>query len=237
MSELSLARIVVQHFQREGWEVYEEVDAAAGCADLVVTRGPLLGVVECKQSFGFAVLDQCVRWRPYAHLVWAATWHPKGAGSHTGHILCRHLGVGHLTVDRTHAMVREVSAPELHRRVDHRRIRDRLRPEHQNGQYARAGSQSARRWTPWRHTCEQLAAYVRKHPGCLLKEAVESIEHHYTGGDKAARATLAMWARRGMLEGVQLVRDGRRLRLRPAVSQAAQDPAAKESKAPSPTTP
>lgn len=33
------------------------------------------------------------------------------------------------------------------------------------------------------------------------------------------------------------VRDGRRLRLRPAVSQAAQDPAAKESKAPSPTTP
>ena len=45
---------------------------------------------------------------------------------------------------------------------------------------------------------KRYAAYVKKHPGCLLKEAVESIEHHYAGGDKAARATLAMWARRGM---------------------------------------
>ena len=206
MSEAELGARVAEHFQERGWEVYQEVKLRGPIADLVVTTGALVGVVECKASFGFAVLDQAVRWLPYAHRVWVAT--SAASRYRVTSLAAKGLGVGWLLGGG-----QELVAPGFNRRIlpD---LKKALRPEHQRG-WAQAGAPAeAERFTPFKATCLRVLSVAQERPGIRLAELIRAIDHHYAT-DSTARGSLKTWIERGKVPGVRLRRDGRALTVWP----------------------
>lgn len=208
MAETALAAAVVAHFRSvPGARVYQEVAPDRGRrADLVVSVGPVLHVIECKLVFGFAVLRQAEAWTREAHRVSIATAYARDsyAGSLSQRV-CKMLGLGWLEVTcdnwdgtRDEWKVRELVPAPLRRRVE-TSLRDALMPEHET--FAPAGSNKARYWSPWRATCKALREFVAEHPGCTLKAAVAGIVHHYAR-DSTARSSLAHWIAAKKVEGV-----------------------------------
>lgn len=215
-TEADLARAVIAYLRAEQWRVYQEVSFNGGIIDLVVTRGPLLGVVECKQALGLPVLEQCFRSVGHAHVIWAATWRATRRGHGLIETIMRDHGFGVIVVDRRDLDVSVGIAPGLRRRIGDwtSKLRDQLVPEQESG-HAEAGTNRGAVWTPWRHTCLQLRRVVEESPGLTLKEAIARTKHHYNT-DACARSALAVWVKRGRVAGVRLVREGKRIHLMPA---------------------
>lgn len=95
-----------------------------------------------------------------------------------------------------------------------RALRERCQIGHKT--HAKAGAPSAGgRYTPFRDTCDQLAAVVRAVPGIALRDAIDQIRHHY-GSTATARSTLPKWIEAGKVPGVEVRRVGRLLHLHPA---------------------
>lgn len=72
LRETDLFEPVKQWLEKRGWEVYSEVEAYAGRADIVAKQHPVYGVVEMKTSLTHELVDQALRWLNYAHYVWIA---------------------------------------------------------------------------------------------------------------------------------------------------------------------
>lgn len=220
-SERDLARVIVAWFTDLKWDVYQEVTHLGDIADIVVTQGPKLGVIECKMAFGLPVLGQCHRWKQRSNLTWAAV--PWGGRSFAEDVAAT-FGIGVLRVRMSSEytggklieipIVEEVRAPEFRRRTFDG-LRDALRPEHADGTYAAAGTQSGDRFSPFKSTCRELLRVVSAEPGLTLKDAVDRIRHHY-GTPKAAVSSLSHWLDAGSIAGVEMRREQRRLRLYPA---------------------
>lgn len=210
MSEEEMARLVVTELQRQGFVTYEEVSLgyAGNRADIVATRGPVLAVVECKASLSLRLLDQLTEWAGQAHLIIGAI----GKGRHGAATLafCRSQGIGLWTVGASEVF--EVVAPRLHRRAAVSRVRKVLRPEHQSGEFARAGSMSGAYYSPFRGTVKALQETVRQTPGIELRDALKAIGHHYASTRSAMSAIPALITK-GVIVGVRV--EGRPLRCYP----------------------
>jgi hypothetical protein len=224
MSEQNLSSPVVAWLREQNWDVFQEVGCGGKVADIVVTQGPLLGVVEVKTTLGLSVLEQCYHWRRYANLVWAATpWH-KTRNWFAGRVAADY-GIGLISVrewtlrEERAFSVDENTKPDLRRRVDSR-LRDSLRPEHASGDYADAGAiGAAGRYTPFAATCSELRRIVAARPGVMLRDAVAEMRHHYHSA-ATARSSLAHWIRSGSVKGVELRLENRRLALYPKRDEA-----------------
>lgn len=83
-----------------------------------------------------------------------------------------------------------------------------LRPEHTNGDYAKAGSTTqAIRFTPWRATCKELREIAKANPGCKLSFAVSESstgKFHYQNKN-SARSALSQQLLKGEIEGIKYV--------------------------------
>lgn len=204
--ETELAAHVVAWLESDSWDVYQEVDGA----DIVAVRGPVLWVVECKTSMGFAVLGQAMARRAEAHCVWVATPYRKSDRA-VVRSFCSYAGVGWIEVFRDgRTNVRE--RPEFNRRATSR-LRGLLRPEHKT--YAKAGSPTGRAWTPYKETCRSLLLVVSSRPGIPLRDAVKSVKHHY-GSDSSAVRTLVKRIESGAVPGVRAERSGKSFLLFPS---------------------
>ena len=195
---MALATKVVAWLEKRGWTVYQEVAPHTydRRADIVAVRGPLLYVVECKTSFGLAVLGQARHWLRSANLVSVAT--PGHRHADEAREVCAALALGWLSVGKATASVTEETGPAMRRRVSDR-LRRCLRPEHQI--YAKAGSQGGY-FSAWRATTTALADMLRKYPyGLGVAEAVAKISHHYAT-DKSARCVLIHDVELGKVPGV-----------------------------------
>jgi len=229
MKETEIAAPVVQWLTDQGWEVFQEVDRG-NVADIVgrfrTVRGTdLIWVIETKTSLSLKVLDQAIAWTPWAHFVSVAVPESRRTGrmsNRATNLVLRHYGLGLVLVgnvwERCHDWwVEEKLAPALHR-VNPIRYRpwDEVLCEEQKT-YCPAGSADAGHWTPFKGTCRRLRTYVEQNPGCPMKEAVEGIRHHY-----ATRASAVSCLRSlvddGVVPGVRLERDGRKVRLWPGES-------------------
>lgn len=215
--ETELAKHVIAYMHDEQWETYQEVEFRGQIADIVVTKGRLIGVVECKRALGFPVLEQAHRWLPFTNFVWAAVWRSGRSRLGFGREVAKLFGIGITTVHR--------SSPELNRREElapaFRRklamaplLRDVLRPEHKVG-FAAAGSNRGNRFTPWANTCRELLRLVQEKPGIELREAIAAIRHHYSS-TASARGSLIHWIEKSRVRGVRMERDGKRLKLFPS---------------------
>ena len=207
-SEQQVAEVVVTYLEDLGADVYQEVECGTGVADIVAVVAHELWIVEVKTSLSLALLLQAMDRRVDATRVYVAA-------PHTRHLwdirdLCDELGLGLLTVrcGNVESTWRE-DQPDVQMHVPSRRwnrrpsaLRARLRPEHKTS--AKAGAPGgAGRWTPWRDTCRQLAVLVKAQPGITLKEAIDTIKHHYRSA-ASARTSLAKWISDGKIDGVRL---------------------------------
>lgn len=201
MSEQHLGPPVIAYLEGEQWDVYQEVPGpGGGRADIVATLGPLLCVVELKTGLGFDVLDQAVTWKPWATWSWVAVPRGKYGASRMACMVCESYGVGILEVHNGRAEVR--LRPAINRRANVAKFRDRLRPEHKT--FAPAGTNSGRAWTPFQETCKAVRLFLAARGGAAdLSTVVTEVKHHYASGP-SARASLAQWAERGKLEGIEL---------------------------------
>ncbi len=219
--ESTVAEVVVAHLiERHRADVYQEVEVPGGVADIVARVRAELWIVEVKTSLSLALITQAMDRRRLAHRVIIAaptTRHQGDVGA-----ICEEVGLGLWTVKV--GSDSEWDPSEVRVIVDGRRCNRRpvslaakLRPEHQT--HAKAGSVGAAgRWTPYRHTCEQLAGVVRRDPGITLKAAIDGIKHHYRTAS-SARSSLASWIQEGRVPGVALRKsDGGALRLYPSES-------------------
>ena len=213
MTEQAVAELVVAYLEHAGADVYQEVEVSGGVADIVARVRAELWIVEVKTSLSLALIAQGMERRRLAHRVYLAAPHTKNLREVSP--LCEELGLGLLDVregdEGWEASRYDYGHPRVRVAVESRRWNSRpvslaaaLRPEHKT--HAKAGAIGAGgRWTPFRETCSLLARLVARQPGITLKEAIDSIPHHYSS-KSSARTHLADFIQRGIVEGVELRR-------------------------------
>lgn len=213
IDEAQLAAEAVAYLESCGHDVYQEVPArrasSGGIIDIVALVGKAreTWAVETKTSLSLGLLVQCRDRRRVAHRVFAAA----PSCSRDVADLAAALGIGVMTIrNGVHvlAMAPKVSSDPRYGRA----LRDRCQPGHKT--HAAAGTNGGGRYTPFRDTCDQLAAVVREVPGISLRDAIDQIRHHY-GSVATARATLPKWIEAGKVPGVEVRRVGRLLHLHP----------------------
>lgn len=217
-TEADLAARVVTYLREWNWEVYQEVEPRrmGSTADIVAIQGRIVWVIECKLSFSLDLIGQARGWKGYAHRISVAVPMLKGGGSYTRNTVVKEIvdyfGLGQLIVTNRDPFVRETVRPRTQRRLIDDRIRESLTEHHKT--YAKAGNSDGRRWTPFRHTCYQLERAVAEKPGMSLKELIESVDHHYSS-DSSAKACISRLAQQGVIEGLVVKREGRKLAFYP----------------------
>ena len=213
ITEKELASEVVDWLSAERWDVYQEVRAVGGVHDIVATKNRLVWIVECKVSRSLALLDQVLYSRRRAHFCSVAVPHGKSAASFT--YMLNHLGVGELTLRYG---IRESLPPRLNRTAH--RYKDywekTLHEEQKDGSYAKAGTADGGYYTPFKATCRRLLDIVRNKPGIQFKEAMNKLEHHYSTNN-SARSCMLRYLYDGVVEGVEIRKEGKNLTLHPKV--------------------
>lgn len=209
-SEQSIAEVVVAWLEALGADVYQEVEILGGIADIVARVGVEVWIVEVKTSLSLALVTQGMERRRYAHRVYIAA--PRTKNMRDVAMLCEEVGIGLLQVTPGETFRGDIAIdPRVREMVASRRwntrpvaLADKLKPQHKT--HAKAGAIGAGgRWTPFRATCEELAAAARAKPGITLKEAIDGIRHHYST-PRSAMSSLAHWIERGKVPGVRLAR-------------------------------
>lgn len=207
--ERAIASAVVDFFLSEPGDpaIYHEVTHPDGKrrTDLVVTRGGIVHIVECKTELSFELLAQAWHWTTYG-IVWLAIpklhRHSEGRAEAIRIARSSLYGFGVFVVDDR---ARVVAMPDIREPADPR-LAVSLRPEHQT--YAHGGSPSGGHFTSFKASCAALAEYVKQNDACTIEDAVRAIPHHYASNASAAKA-LFHWAREGKVEGVHIGWKGR----------------------------
>lgn len=212
-TERDLGKAVVAHLRDEGWDVYQEVLAGGPIADVVATSGPVIHVVELKKTLSLELMAQAEAWLKHAHLVSVAIPRPRrrSRGWWFAERHLQRLGVGVLFVWDNGEDVSLQVGPALRRRVSGR-LRDALHPDQRTA--LAAGSVGGGYSTPFKRFVGRLVVEAKKEPGLTLQEALTRADHHYST-DASARAQVSRLVRRGVIEGVELRKKGRRLTLHP----------------------
>ena len=96
--------------------------------------------------------------------------------------------------------VREIVHPKLNRHTNNKRLIERL---HERNKRSLPGSKSgdSAKITAFGVTVENAVRYVRRHPGCTLKEMVDNIGHHYDS-NILARKNLYQWIHKGIIKEI-----------------------------------
>jgi len=218
-SECDLAREIVRYLHDLRWEVYQEVmlrppdnepNRRERVADIVAVQDGQLWVVEVKLSFGLELLEQAYRWLGFANYVSVAS--PRR--SHFGSIVCRRFGLGALCASKylEDARVIEEIAPAFSRRTTPR-LRESLVEKQKT--FAEAGNAKTRFYSPFQATCEEILKVVTTRPGITLKELLSSIKSHYKTPE-SARGSIVKWADKGVIPGVEVRREDRKIALYPS---------------------
>ncbi len=241
-TEAEMAAHVVQYLHTQNFEVFQEVNAPLGCADIVGRIAPLLWVVECKLTLNFDVIGQARRWTSQAHFVSVAVPFVRSREMGTVCEILQMFGIGLLEVHtdgvvwnrhlkdwrKTFGPTPESECmeriwkgvPYMDKRIMAAPFRRRIAPglekclHEAQKTFAPAGTANGKRWTPFKSTCDELRKYALQNPGHTLKDVLGNITHHYTS-QNSARACLARLILDGVVEGVELRKEGRQLCLYP----------------------
>ena len=225
-SEEDLGKVVVEYLKSDGWDVYQEVQMYQGgpVADIVATSGPLVMVCELKRSMSLTLLAQADYWKRWTNVVRVFIPYPKRGGNtrQFAFDICKDRGIGVVTVKAPlpryadncdeGGSFREWVKPAFRRTPMAKELRAVLSEKHK--QHAKAGSAAGGHWTPFKQTVERLTTLVRKEPGISMKDAFSRIEHHYASY-ASGRARVSALVDRGVIKGIEVRRDGRKLSLWP----------------------
>lgn len=215
-TEKDLARDVVAWLRSEDWEVWQEVH---GVYDIVAKCGPVLWAIETKLTLNIKVLAQARRRRIDVHRVSVAV-PPKAPKDYDSLEFLERIAADY-GIGIIHAMpgqyggIREHSAPAFIRHKHNGgcvRLREHLAKMPQD--FVEAGGNRGGYWTRFKDTAGNVVRFVAEHPGASLKETIDAISHHY-GCPSTARARIGKLAEKGVIKGVRVERDGKRIKLYP----------------------
>lgn len=192
------------------WEIFQEVVTGVGITDIVLRSGQILWAIEVKKSMSLTLIDQAIENTRYYHYSSVVVPKPKKTDARgflrAQKILQQH-GLGMFTIEEypysTHVTISEMIRPKLYRSALAKKVT--LVDQQKTG--IGAGSKGGGYWTVFANTKELFIEYVRKHPGCSYKTAVENIQHHYSSAS-TARSCLGQYVRNGVISEVELTNNG-----------------------------
>lgn len=183
-SERDIAEPIGTFLRSKDFALYPEVEFEKDrpVADWVAlhANGQRAGVIECKTTLSVKLLRQACWWLDKAD--WVTVGLPAPKGKHQAeervkcHDLLQRLGLGLLEVADDGA-VNVVMSPNVQEPGRSDRLIAILTPGHQA--MGKAGTSKSDKWTPYQQTVANLRRFVADNPGCTLKEALRSIDHHY----------------------------------------------------------
>lgn len=205
-SEIEIATSVILWLRRNGWKVYQEVPLYGSLIDIVAERDGILWGIEVKTSFSATLKQQVKRIVHFVHRTSIAIPYPKRRKQshriHTGIPGSEYYKeIGVLYVDEI-GTVEEILVPTegMSRSSLFNRIIKNI--EHmEEVPPGIAGQPSKDRDSPFTRTCALLRDYIKEHPSCTLKEAVENIDHHYSSFS-SAYGSLGKWINAGKVKGL-----------------------------------
>lgn len=213
-SEEEFAEIIVKWLKKNGWEVYQEVQARAysGIADIVAEKYGLYWIIECKLNFGFKVMAQADDWKGCANYVSVAV--PSSKTNMFKRKICKLLNIGVMSVSKHFYKDNEFNIEEYlvaqTQTIKSKCLINALTEKHKT--YAKAGNNCGKRITPFNTTVENLTTLVKEKSGILLKQAIIKITHHYAT-DNSAYACIRQYISNGIIKGFELKYDERKPRI------------------------
>ena len=96
-------------------------------------------------------------------------------------------GIGIFVVD-SYNDVSEIQKAKFNRKV----LSNLIQVVEQHKYFAKAGNSEGKYFSPFKQTKHNLINYVRKYDGCALKDAMDSIRHHYASLSSAT-ASMRQW--------------------------------------------
>ncbi len=217
LTEVDVAKPVVQWLKDFNWEVYQEVSPphTSRCADILAVQNNIVWIIEVKRSLSLSLLEQINHWKHKVHYVSIAIPQTKNRFDRTRHYgfnLLKQNGIGCFSV--THrpciSKVREEVEPSLHRKVNCQYIIDSLMEEHKT--FAEAGNADGKRWTPFKHTCTNITRMVTENPGILFKDLMINVTHHYASTN-SARSSIKYWIESGIIDNIVFKKENKQLRV------------------------
>lgn len=202
MKETELAQHFVEYLS-DMYDLYFEV----GTIDIVGKKGNIVIAVEVKKALNFKVIQQAYDNIRSAHYSYVAVPISSVKNNPFALKICEEFGIGVLEYNEEFASkIREKVKPKLNRKA-HTQYAKRLTSE---SIYKRTtpGAKSGDTITAFSVTVENLEYYVRQHHGCFIKDALNSITHHY-GSISSAISCIIQYIDRGVIKTIR--RDGNKL--------------------------
>jgi hypothetical protein len=181
--------------------LYFEVDYFRS-VDIVALNEKIASAFEVKTTFNFKVFEQALENRKHFNYSYICV--PEFNDSCIQRKLCEDYGIGLLIYDTRRGFndVREIVHPKLNRHTNNKRLIERL---HERNKRSLPGSKSgdSAKITAFGVTVENAVFYVKRHPGCTIKEMVDNIGHHYDS-NILARKNLYQWIHKGIVKGIEI---------------------------------
>jgi len=213
LTEVEIARPVVEYLDDRGWEIYQEVETLHGIADIIAVLDKKVWVVEVKNSLSLSLLAQAKRWIHSAHWVSIAIptksqTLPTTEARRFAMDILEDMGIGTFVVDFSRFKKGIVSdhlsiRPRMFRRPNIgsvRYIREHLVPQQKH--FAPAGSKGGAHWTEYKDSCIRIESFVRRNKGCLVKELTDELGQLHYANMSSARHSISAMARGGHVPGV-----------------------------------
>jgi hypothetical protein len=201
MSESELAQYFVDYL--DGFDLYFE--APPHHVDIVAISGKKRIAIEVKKQFNFKVIEQAYRNLSWFHLSYVATVPPKRAGFQEK--ICRDYGIGVLYfherwLNFSTGAVDEAVTPKFNKiskmMLDYCQYDDYMKKSVPGSSGNEGKVVTAFKMTVW-----ELEKYVKHHPGCSLKDAINGIDHHYSSFT-GARSCIAKYIKDGVIDSIYM---------------------------------
>ena len=224
IKETDLAKPIIDYLESFHYDVYQEVSCGSGVADILGVMGKKIWIVELKKSLSIQLLEQAIKRLKWAHYVSICIPKPLSKSSIdsllVNEILDNH-GIGVLFVKTLDVSPPVFSiivnrSPKLNRHVPERHLRDLLKSLDPRLKNNKAGCVAGERWTPFKGFCEEVTDLVRIHPGITPIEMAKIIKSKFYSTSKSAAHAAVYYARMGLVDGVEVRNEERRLHLYPS---------------------
>lgn len=205
--ETELAKIIVDHLNDLGYDVYKEVSKKGGGsdrADIYAIRNNVNDTyngatvsIETKMSFNITVLKQAYNWRQWANLNYVAVPVPKRIKDRTFiHSLCEGIGVGLIEVDMHSKQCYIIVNPKPNENIKPPTL-------YEEQKLSIAGNANNQYMTPFKITCARLKEFMKDKEYSVLSTTIKSINHHYKSNISAS-ASLSKYLELGIIEGLTI---------------------------------
>ena len=153
----------------------------------------------------FKVIEQAYNNKGYVHYSYIAV--PRTRDAYFKHRICADYGIGILEFDSNNGYlwdIKEVVKPKFNRKA-----RTKWFIPDPRMKKLKAGTPAAKGTiTAFKLTTERIEKYVKKHPGCEIKDVFKNIEHHYRSLS-SGRSSIMQYIDKGVIKTIR--REGNQL--------------------------